>query len=140
MRREVEREGLTDCVTFRGILDFETELAPLVRDEVDLFVCCHRQGDPSCTYLETFACGVPIAGYANEAFSGLLERVCAGVSVPIGDVHGLADAIARLARPDAHGSLEAMGQSALDFARQHTFESTFERRVEHFRSVARTRA
>jgi colanic acid/amylovoran biosynthesis glycosyltransferase len=140
MRREVARERLESCVTFRGVLDFEKELTPLMREEIDLFVCCHRQGDPSCTYLETFACGVPIVGYANEAFSGLLGHVSAGESVAIGDVQGLADAIGRLARPEAGSRLESMGQAALEFARRHTFEATFERRIEHFRSVARQRS
>lgn len=140
MRREVEREGLGSCVTFRGILDFESELTPLMRDEIDLFVCCHRQGDPSCTYLETFACGVPIVGYANEAFSGLLGLVRGGESVAIGNVQGLADVIGRLAEPEACERLESMGLAALDFARLHTFEATFARRIEHFRSVARPRS
>ena len=31
-----------------GVLDFETELQPLLASSCDLFVCCHRQGDPSC--------------------------------------------------------------------------------------------
>lgn len=140
MKREVEREGLSSHVTFRGVLDFATELSPFVRNEIDAFVCCHRQGDPSCTYIETFACGVPIAGYANEAFAGLLERTVAGESVPIGDVDGLADLVARWARPESRGKLAQMGQTALDFARQHTFEATFARRVEHLRSIARTTA
>lgn len=137
MRREVEREQLTDRVTFRGVLDFESELMPLLRDEMDLFVCCHRQGDPSCTYLETFAAGVPIVGYANEAFAGLLQHVRGGESVPMGDVGALADTVARLARPETRAWLDRMGDAALEFARQHTFDATFERRIEHYRSVSR---
>lgn len=137
MRREVEREGLGELVTFRGVLDFATELMPLLREEMDLFVCCHGQGDPSCTYLETFACGVPIVGYANEAFTGLLEHVRGGESVPIGDVDGMAKAIERLASVPERARLARMGDAALDFARGHTFEATFARRIAHLRSVTR---
>lgn len=136
MRREVEEEGLAPWVTFRGVLDFESELMPLLREEMDLFVCCHRQGDPSCTYLETFACGVPIVGYANEAFAGLLEHVRGGESVAIGDVDGMAATIGRLASVESRAWLARMGDAARDFASHHTFEATFKRRIEHLRSVA----
>ncbi len=38
------------------------ELIGLARD-FDVFVCCHIQGDPSCSYLESFGSGLPIVGY-----------------------------------------------------------------------------
>ena len=44
-----------------------------IAKQADLFICCHVQGDPSCTYLETFACGVPIVGYANEMWTPLSQ-------------------------------------------------------------------
>ena len=31
------------------------ELNRLMKSDIDLFVCCHRQGDPSTTYVETMA-------------------------------------------------------------------------------------
>ena len=67
LRAGIEHLRLQDHVKLLGTLDFATELMPLIQSRVDLFVCCHRQGDPSCTYIETLACGVPIAGYLNEA-------------------------------------------------------------------------
>jgi colanic acid/amylovoran biosynthesis glycosyltransferase len=139
LERDVAERGLSDCVRFRGVLDFARELVPWMRSEVDVFVCCHRQGDPSCTYLETFGCGVPIVGYANEALKGLLERVSAGVTVPIDDVEALADAIADLGAPDNAEALKEAGLSALRFARGNTFETTFARRVAHLREVAQQR-
>ncbi len=48
---EVARAGLDACVKLPGVLDFAQQLTPLLQDEIDLFVCPHRQGDPSCTYL-----------------------------------------------------------------------------------------
>jgi glycosyltransferase involved in cell wall biosynthesis len=132
--REIEAAGLGGQVRLLGVLDFRSELVPFVCESVDLFVCCHRQGDPSCTYLETFACGVPIAGYANEAFAGLLELADAGVSVALDDARALAGAIRELAADRVR--LAALSRAALAFARDHSFEREFERRIAHLRQVA----
>lgn len=136
MERNVRAFGLDSRVRFRGVLDFSKELLPFVERDVDLFVCCHRQGDPSCTYLETLGCGVPIAGYANEAFRGLLERVEVGVASPLGRPKQLAARIAELARPGAIPQWERWATTALAFAGDHTFEATFARRIEHLRACA----
>ena len=134
LERAVEAEKLGDRVKLAGVLDFATGLVPLVKGSVDLFVCCHPQGDPSCTYLETMACGVPIAGYDNDAFAGVVRHSGAGWLAPIGDASGLAAGIERLSRQPQElleGSL-----AALRFAREHTFEKSFENRVAHLRAVA----
>ena len=60
MRMAFSRYELWGEVQFRGNLDFKHRLVPLLQNEIDLFVCPHVQGDPSCTYLETMACGVPL--------------------------------------------------------------------------------
>jgi colanic acid/amylovoran biosynthesis glycosyltransferase len=134
LARDIERHGLGERVTLRGVLDFETELVPFVSQQTDLFVCCHVQGDPACTYLETFACGVPIAGYANEALAGLLDLTPSGVAVPIGDHKALARAIRDL---DADRErLASLSRQALAFARVRDFEAEFQRRIEHLRGVA----
>lgn len=130
MQRRIDASGLSNAVAMRGVLPFEDALVPFVSEQADLFVSCHKQGDPSCTYLETFGCGVPIAGYRNEAFAGLLQRVDAGWGVDIDDVKGLADLIGQLSRN--RRPLIEKSRHALEFARQHTFESTFERRVAFF--------
>ncbi len=129
MRARIAQEDLP--VQMLGVLDFESALMPFVRQQADLFVMCHVQGDPSCTYLETLAAGVPIAGYANEAFAGLLEVVDAGWRVPVGDAEALAAQIASLGRQ----ALLAKGQAGLVFARQHDFERTFEARIQHLIAV-----
>ena len=72
IKRDIVKLDLGNVVKMTGKLDFKTELVPLLK-ESDIFVCCHRQGDPSCTYLETMACGLPIIGYANEAWGQLSE-------------------------------------------------------------------
>ncbi|MFN3493458.1 MAG: glycosyltransferase [Hydrogenophaga sp.] len=133
MKDTMAQKGLDAQVRLGGVLDFATELMPRIRDTVDLFVCCHRQGDPSCTYLETWACGVPIVGYANEAFEGLVRRCPAGISVPMNDPGAMAAAVAALAR-DPHRLLE-LARHGLEFARQHTFEREFAARIDHMTSL-----
>lgn len=137
IRQEARRLGLEQAVRLHGVLDFKTELIPMIKHEVDLFVCCHRQGDPSCTYLETMACGVPIVGFLNEAFEGLLELGDFGRGVPMDDVAALADLIVEL--DQARSRLAELSRNALTFARDHSFERTFARRIEQMRELSVTR-
>jgi glycosyltransferase involved in cell wall biosynthesis len=134
IRALASRWELQPAVRLRGVLDFETELLDFVSREVDLFVCCHRQGDPSCTYLETMACGVPIAGYANEAFARLAAHARTGWTAPLDDPDALARRIAALDRDRAE--LERGARRARAFAAQHLFEATMDRRVEHLLDAA----
>jgi glycosyltransferase involved in cell wall biosynthesis len=134
LREQIAAEGLEGRVRLEGLLEFHRELMPRLRDTVDLFACCHPQGDPSCTYLETMAAGVPMVGYENESFAGLMRRGPIGWGVPIGQVEAMADVIARLDRD--RGELAERAEAALAFAREHTFEATFARRVAHLREVA----
>jgi glycosyltransferase involved in cell wall biosynthesis len=122
------------AVQLKGTADFKTELMPYFQEAVDLFVCPHRQGDPSCTYLETLSCGVPIVGYANEAWRGLLSVADVGRSVTMNDVSLLARAIVRL-----HVDRETLARLSLqawEFAKSHTFEQTFAGRIAHLRQCA----
>jgi glycosyltransferase involved in cell wall biosynthesis len=131
LRDEVCRRGLEQRVRLRGVLDFASELNPFMRERVDLFVCPHVQGDPSGTYLEVFAAGVPIVGFANEAFLGLVQRVPAGWAVPMRDVRVLAATVAGLSRD--RSKLAAAARQARTFALDHTFDETVRRRMEHVR-------
>lgn len=133
IRAAIDHHQLADRVKLEGTLDFATQLTPLIRSEIDLFVCCHRQGDPSCTYLETMSCGVPVVGYANEALAGVLEHADAGLAVPMDNVDRLASAIASIA--GNLPGLERWSLNALRFAQAHTFEKTFERRMAHARRI-----
>jgi len=135
IRHRIENAGMGDCVRLRGVLDFHTELVPFIKNSVDLFVCCHVQGDPSCTYLETMACGTPIAGYANEAFRGILKESGVGWATAMNKPRQLARLIAVLHRDRA--ALVRAAFEAREFAIQHTFENTFRRRVEHMLECCR---
>jgi colanic acid/amylovoran biosynthesis glycosyltransferase len=135
LQQDIERLALTGFVDIKGILDFKMELVPFLKKEADLFVCCHPQGDPSCTYLETWGCGVPIVGYSNEAFSGLSKLTSTGWTTPVGNPKALAEKIASLYRtPDriAHGAIRS-----LSFAKEHTFFKTFRRRIDHMNAVVK---
>ncbi len=127
MQQKIKDYKLEQQVRLHGVVDYATELLPHIRNNVDLFICCHRQGDPSCTYLETLACGVPVAGYANEALSGMLAYSPAGWVTPMQQPEQLAQQIVALAgRPE---QLVAAGSAALTFAREHTFEHEFSARI-----------
>lgn len=129
---EIQRLGLQDHVHMKGVLPFHEGLLPFMKQEVDLFVCTHVQGDPSCTYVETFGCGVPMVGFDNEAFAGIVRRSDVGRVVPLGDAAGMAREVARLDRN--RGELKWASRTALAFARRHTFEQMVKGRVDHMRS------
>ncbi len=96
LTKDIERKKLGGFVHLMGNLDFKTELVPFIKEHVDIFICCHRQGDPSCTYIETMACGVPILGYANEAWTGLAQFSNSGWITPMGNAQALATRLAEL--------------------------------------------
>ena len=129
MRDSIRREGLDDRVFLHGVVDFETELVPFARQKADIFLSCHRQSDPSCTYLETMGCGVAIMGYDNRMWKALCDRSSAGWVVPLGEINAVAAMLASLAgKPD---EILQRCAAARDFAQGHLFEVEFERRVIH---------
>jgi glycosyltransferase involved in cell wall biosynthesis len=135
---QIRAAQLSRYITLKGVLDFKSELVPFVKSNIDLFVCCHPQGDPSCTYLETMSCGVPIAGYANEAFEGVVRHSGCGWAVPVNRPRALADRIAEVRRlPE---SLLRMSLASVAFAMDHTFERTFSRRISHLRALEESHA
>lgn len=135
MEARIQTLGLGAEVEMVGVLDFESELVPWVAREVDLFVVCHRQGDPSCTYFETLACGVPLVGYDNEALEGVLERFEVGQASPMDDPVALADVIEAVAKD--RDRLRRWSMAARRVAASHTFERSMDERVAHAAKLAR---
>ncbi len=133
MYKQIASNQLNDCVKMLGVPDFKTEFFPFVKKQIDLFVCCHRQGDPSCTYIETMSCGVPIVGYANEAFEGIAGMSEAGWVVPMNQPKLMAKKIAELSQN--REAIKSMSFKSLNFAQQNTFEKTFKARIEHMQQV-----
>jgi len=134
MHHRIAEDGLDNCVKMMGVPDFNTVFFPFVKENADLFICCHRQGDPSCTYIETMSCGVPIVGYANEAFVGLVEQSKAGWLVEMNQPKMLAKKVAELSRN--RDEIKKMSFKSLDFAQVHTFDKTFESRILHIKKIA----
>jgi glycosyltransferase involved in cell wall biosynthesis len=103
------------------------ELVKISR-EFDVFVCCHVQSDPSCTYLESFGSGLPIVGYANRMWRRLCEESGAGFSSPLHQPNQVVEGVKRII-VDAH-LRRSMSRKARQFALAHTFESEFKLRTD----------
>lgn len=133
IRSQIAQHGLEECVRVNGVLDFETELVPFARSQGDIFVSCHRQSDPSCTYLESMGCGLAVVGYANAMWAKLNNASDAGWSAPLGSVRLLAEAIAAANR-DRTGLVKRM-HAARSFAANHCFEAEFAKRIAHLQGL-----
>lgn len=131
----IEALGLGGSVRICPPVDFRSQWVPMLMERADLFVCCHPQGDPSSTYPEVMACGVPIAGYDNAAFRGIVAHSGCGWSTPLGQPQALADQIAVL--DQNRSELAAAVPTSREFAIKHTFETTFRSRIDHLKGVAR---
>ena len=127
LEETIDDLDLADCVELKGNVDFARELSPHLQTKTDLFICCHRQADPSCTYLETLACGIPIVGYRNDAFAGIVDASRAGWDTPMNDIQSLVAKIAHLNQ--YRSEIAHASKRALTFAHQHSFEETFKKRI-----------
>jgi glycosyltransferase involved in cell wall biosynthesis len=81
------------------------------------------------------SCGVPIVGYDNEAFAGIVRESRCGWTSPIGNPHALAARVAQLA--DRRDVMASAARQAVEFAREHAFERTFARRSAHLVEYSR---
>lgn len=123
-----------DAVEFRGDLDFEGEWVHDVPRTADLMILPHVQGDPSGTYLESAAVGVPVLGFDNVALQSLVDRHGIGWTVPLGNTDALTAQLRALMAD--RSALAAASVRGREFMREHHFEAEFARRVEHLRQVA----
>lgn len=114
-------------------VDFRNTLTRLNRESADLFLSCHRQSDPSCTYIEAMGGGLAVVGYANAMWRRMAELSQAGLHAPLGSVAGLAGRIATLDKD--RETLIEMGDKALGFASARLFQDEFRRRMQHLREL-----
>jgi colanic acid/amylovoran biosynthesis glycosyltransferase len=132
MRDLVAARGAQASIFVHDPVPYSPDLMEITR-RCDLFICCHLQGDPSCTYLETLGAGVPIAGYANEMWQRLCAISDAGLCTEARNpVHLAASAEALLLD---HNRLRTMSLKARDFASQHTQERTWELRCDRLNAL-----
>jgi len=129
IRSQTHEKHLTEKVFLKGPVDFHKTLLPALKEKTDLFICLHKQGDPSCTYLETLACGIPIVGYANEAFAGILSKNDIGWSVPMNDITAIAELVARL-NTQRH-LISQKSHNSIEMAKENHFDLTYQRRINH---------
>lgn len=134
IRKGIAEHGLQDRVRLNGAVDFEKELVPFARRQADVYLSCHLQADPSCTYIENMGCGLAVIGYANHMWSALCKTSSAGWVVPLGDRQALADAVVDAAA-DRQRLVKAC-QAARCFGGHHAFEAEFQLRIEHLKMIA----
>ena len=96
--------------------------------DADVFVCCHIQSDPSCTYLESMGAGLPIVGYANRMWSAMAKDSLGGTVAARNTPDALAAALADLV--NSPGAVEETSHRARRFAAAHAFEREFARRTD----------
>lgn len=133
IRQGIEAQGLQDRVRLMGTVDFATELVPYARRHGDIFLSCHRQSDPSCSYLESMGCGLAVAGYANRMWQALARESGAGWVAPLGNADALADRVVDA----AHDRTQTFAhcENALAFAAEHLFDVEFGKRLEQMRAA-----
>lgn len=120
-------------VVFHGFLDFDTQWKEFVRDNIDVMILPHVQGDPSCTYFEAMGCGVPILGFHNQMLTPLVRRHSIGWTVPQKDVAALAEVVTNIvAEPNPW---KIARDNALSFMREHDFDTVSRQRITHLRSL-----
>lgn len=134
--RRALADAQLDNVRLRGELPF-AELMRVVANEDDLFVCCHRQGDPATTFNEMLGAGIPLIGYAYDGLRGALANVNAGWLTTRNDVHALAARIAELEHN--RETINAASKAAAEFTRDKSFDAMMQTRVAHLRAVLETR-
>ena len=127
--------SLRQNVRIHRPVDFNRKLVPWMRSQADLFLCCHRQSDPSCTYLETLGCGVPIVGYGNRAWRGILNLADVGWVTSMGARDEMVRTIIDL--DENRAELADKMRNALNFAKAHSFETEFKRRADHLWHLAK---
>lgn len=94
----------------------------------DVFICCHIQDDPSCSYLEAFGSGLAMAGYDNRMWRALSRDAKTGAVTPMSNPAECARSIATLlADPER---VKRYSRSARKFALEHCFEREFKKRID----------
>ena len=84
--------------------------------------------------VEPSGCGVAVASYDNRMWQRLNGEAKAGWGAPLGDVQGLADRIADIARDPA--AITRASRNAWTFSQAHGFQPEFRRRMEHLARIA----
>ena len=132
MRARVRAAGLEARIEVQEPVPFPDLV--LKSHASDLFLCCHSQGDPSCTYLEASGAGLPIVGYGNRMWRSFLNSAGNGVVCPVGKPDMMVEAIIDIL--SGHERLVSYARNSREFAIQHSFEREFAKRTAALRASA----
>nr|WP_300339513.1 glycosyltransferase [Actinomyces sp.] len=119
-------------IVIHGSVPYRPDWVSFMSTEIDALLIPHRQGDPSCTYIEGMGCGLPFISYTNDTASDLAAKSSAGWTAPLGDTEALARLLLDLQR--APERVMKAKYAALAFARQHSFERESAMRAAHLRA------
>lgn len=126
---QISQLSLGAHVHLRAPLDFETELVPYLRRNADVYLCCHKQSDPSCTYIENMGCGLAVAGYGNRMWVALAADSGGGWVSAAPTPKSLAETVAAVSQ-DREGLYQRC-EKALSFARRQDFDALSQARSAH---------
>lgn len=99
VRREVERLGIGNYVSFKGAVAREEIMARLYK--TDIFLFCHKTLESPRCLGEALASGCPLVGYMSEYARDLVAPHGGGEFVRLDNWEALADTIAALNRDRA---------------------------------------
>lgn len=133
LRGELSRSA-PSSVVFHGDLPFETGWVPFVREQVDLMLLPHVQGDPSGTYLECAALGVPVLGFDNAAMRGHEHVGGFARRARRRSASSLADLVEVVWHD--HRTRTAMANAGRRFMDRENMDAEFDRRVGQLLEVA----
>lgn len=138
LRTEMQAAAATALIPGRIFIHETISYPDLIKESrtFDLFVCCHIQADPSCTYLESFGSGLPVVGYGNLMWRRLSQESGAGHSSKPGDIDAVVRSIEAL--NSAPLELARMSRRARHFALAHTSEREFALRTRELNSAIET--
>ena len=136
IRYDIKKFNLENHIFMHGSVDFEKELVPFAKKNGDIYLSCHRQSDPSCTYLENMGCGLAVVGYDNHMWKALCDETKAGVAVKLGDTKASASSILRIAKNPSE--LIKHCKAAQEFALKHSFENEFAKRIDNLKKLVTT--
>jgi len=134
MHRRVEEAGAGGRVRVNEAIPYPELVAR--SHESDVFVCCHVQDDPSCTYLEASGSGLPIAGYDNRMWRHFARDADNGLVTPMRRPERLAEALVELlGAPDR---IAMFARRSRAFALEHSFEREFAKRIDALQAALTT--
>lgn len=120
---------------YKGFMEYKDSWEPFVRDNIDIMIFPHPQGDPSMTYYESLGQGVPILAFSNET-SDYLASQGLGWTVPRGDYRKMVEEIIRLAgNPE---EVKNKSSSAIDFMSNNLYDQIVVRRMNQLVSIAKS--